>query len=633
MTTRRRALIVVALAAVAVFTTLTVHPPTTHAQDLVVILDPTSGPDGTTADVRVTGIADDEFLGIHFGDGRRIETGLHDGSHTTRHTFHGCRGDMIWVDIFAARGSGTRSVTTNFTATDPACDGESLSAGSNSVVYRGLGLPVEDALGYALPAVGLIWRFDNDPGRWLAWSRGLPNSLQGFTFLSPGTPYVVVADQAADWRFRTAAPRTDEQAARGALKVTFDPVAGPDLTDVTITVENAEPGVDVTLALPGGPIIGPADANGRFVHQDTMRGCSGDTISATAVSGDTGFERRDASVFTITESPCNGADLIAGVNSIAYLGQLLAVDEALAGLLDSCSCDAVLWQFDADQQAWSSWSSALRNLPPTFQGFQQLTPDTPYYVGLDAPGRWDWESRGRNLGDTFGGADDADQIQVNPSEGPSGTSASITVIVSGGSERVELTIGAGAGATSESGVSEEGATEFEASRYMTSFTFIGCAGPVGISATIYREAGGPQIIHLGADFTITSPPCPGYEEAEDEEPEPVATAVHIGAIDTGYAHFSGESQTNFCINLADENANPVAEATVTGRINGQTVSGVTDAEGGVTLLRTVFAFGAYTLEVTDVTHPDFTYDPASNATSTATVTMSGGQPAVFGCAA
>lgn len=589
-------------------------------QPLAITLDPSEGPDDTTATVRVTGIADDEIIEIHFWDtGRRIHSATHaGGTYTTSHTFHRCRGDQTEVFVFAASQRGVREASAVFTITDPPCDGESLRVGANSVVYRGLGLPVEDALGGDL-FVGRIWRFDNGPpGRWLAWDPDLPSALQGFTFLNPNSPYIVMADRAVDWRFRTTIPPNEEGTV--ALKVTFDPVAGPDLTDVTITIENAEPGETVALTLPGGTLIGPADANGRFVHQDTMRGCRGDTISAIAISGATGFERRGASVFTITDPPCTTVDLVAGINSVAYTGLAAPVDEALGDLLDCC--EVSLWQLT---DTWLLWSSRL---PTGLQGFQELMPNTHYFVDIDRPGQWNMPVAVGGPGGIF--AEGPEGITVLPSEGPSGTTVDIEVWfnprMSGltplGGAPITVRIGSD---VREIGVAVSPELGGELIIYSTSFTVLGCRGPVPIEAEIAIPGRAPVI--LTSSFTITDPPCPG-----EEEPAQPST-VHIASIDTGGVHRPGvSSDPVFCLTVANDLGNLVEGATVSGRISGQTVSGVTDADGRVDLRITVFVFGSYRFDLTAISHPDLAYDASADVATSATVELQSGQANTFGCA-
>ena len=104
----------------------------------------------------------------------------------------------------------------------------------------------------------------------------------------------------------------------------------------------------------------------------------------------------------------------------------------------------------------------------------------------------------------------------------------------------------------------------------------------------------------------------------------LACAVLIADIETSREHRAGESDAIFWVfvkRMADERiAEGIADAAVSGTVDGQPVTATTDAEGRAEIRHTVYSYGDYTLEVEDVSAEGCAFDrEASETSATASV--------------
>lgn len=103
-----------------------------------------------------------------------------------------------------------------------------------------------------------------------------------------------------------------------------------------------------------------------------------------------------------------------------------------------------------------------------------------------------------------------------------------------------------------------------------------------------------------------------------------ACAVLVAEIETSREHRAGESDAIFWVfikRMGDELiAKGVAEAAVSGTVDGQPVAATTDAEGRAEIRHTVYSYGEYTLQVEDVSVDGCEFDrEASELSATASV--------------
>jgi len=95
----------------------------------------------------------------------------------------------------------------------------------------------------------------------------------------------------------------------------------------------------------------------------------------------------------------------------------------------------------------------------------------------------------------------------------------------------------------------------------------------------------------------------------------------IGSLEGSFAHFSGYSVVEVSGTVIDNMGAPVAGAQVTLAMNGETQTVSTNGSGQFLVDFTIYAYGSYTVTVTNLVAPGLTYDAAGNAATAVTVVV------------
>ena len=92
----------------------------------------------------------------------------------------------------------------------------------------------------------------------------------------------------------------------------------------------------------------------------------------------------------VVPDAATGVELVAGGNSVVYLGPTQGVEEALSALAPGTTPGLltvdVIWRFDPGQNADQPWSLWSPTIPAALRGFDQLSFGEAYYIVAATPG-------------------------------------------------------------------------------------------------------------------------------------------------------------------------------------------------------------------------------------------------------
>ena len=390
------------------------------ASQIVVSVDPSSGPTGTGGTITVSGGQPGDPVTLTIGPGSTNGVIGANGTYTSTTTFSGFPGDVITItaqvgnssdspsgsttftitavdleaDIQAGDGSGSQTAPDAQPAVSVTVDPSSGPTGTSATVTVKGGRPGDSVTLTIGPGStnGVIGAdgtytytatFSGFPGDVITVEAQVGNSLD-----SPkgsATFTITAVDLEADTQAGDGNNQQPAPDAQPAVSVTVDPASGPSGTTATITVTGGTPGEAVTLTMGPGATGGVVGADGTYTFTTTFFGRPGDVITIEAQVGNSSDSPKGSTTFTVTGEPALGLLLHTGGNLITYGGATLPVLDALGPIAEFV--ESISW-FDPATQSWDHWTPGQEALPDALRRHIELLPGTVYWVVVSSPVTW-----------------------------------------------------------------------------------------------------------------------------------------------------------------------------------------------------------------------------------------------------